>query len=73
MDILQAYKMVQDRPTIDELAKQTEILVTFFRQLQKNLQLAKSKLEKWNLYIDAEIALEKKRIRANQPIEHMKI
>jgi len=48
-------------------------LVTFFRQLQKNLQLAKSKLEKWNLYIDAEIALEKKRIRANQPIEHMKI
>lgn len=73
MDILQAYKMVQDRPTIDELAKQTEILVTFFRQLQKNLQLAKSKLEKWNLYIDAETALEKKRIRANQPIEHMKI
>lgn len=73
MDILQAYKMVQDRPTIDELAKQTEILVTFFRQLQKNLQLAKSKLEKWNLYIDAETALEKKRIRANQPIEYMKI
>lgn len=55
MDILQAYKMVQDRPTIDELAKQTEILVTFFRQLPKNT------------------ALEEKRIRANQPIEHMKV
>jgi hypothetical protein len=70
MDILRAYKMVQD--SINELSKVDRNFDSIFQAATNFSELANSELGKRNLDIEVQTGLKEKRIRANQPLESAK-
>ncbi|KAK0047198.1 hypothetical protein Bpfe_023329 [Biomphalaria pfeifferi] len=70
MDILPAYKMVQD--SINELSKVDRNFDSIFQAATNFLTFANSKLEKRKLDIEVQTGLNEKRIIANQPLESAK-